>query len=336
MAHLLQQGGSREAESTSQELGRLPYSRSSFERVPHELRDILDKHHAEIEDDLIQQFEVPKEAASVSVSIDRTGVPMEEPKKRPPGRPRKGAAKRPVSRNYRMAWCGAVTLHDKDGEALHTIRYGRMPGLDPDSFVVALANDVYHILQQRPDLDVVSLGDGAHEIWDLLDAHVNPDTVGKEPHRFVDFWHVVEKLAPAARIIDAERSKEMLAEWRSRLRSRSKAALEILAELEASGCENVWRDTKQPVHEAITYLRNHHARMNYAAARRRGLAIGSGNVEATCKTLVNLRMDRSGARWKVQTGEDVMRLRAWALSDWWDPAIERLLATQRTSVRRVA
>jgi hypothetical protein len=26
-----------------------------------------------------------------------------------------------------------------------------------------------------------------NEIWDLLDAHVNQDTVGKEPHRFVDF-----------------------------------------------------------------------------------------------------------------------------------------------------
>jgi hypothetical protein len=36
----------------------------------------------------------------------------------------KGAAKRPVYRNYRMAWCAAVTLHDKDGDALRTIRCG--------------------------------------------------------------------------------------------------------------------------------------------------------------------------------------------------------------------
>lgn len=336
MAHLLQQGGSREAEATSRELGRLPYSRSSFERVPHELGDVLDAHHAEIEDDLIQRFGVPEAAASVSVSLDRTSVPMEEPRKRPPGRPRKGAAKRPVQRNYRMAWCGAVTLHDEDGEALHTIRYGRMPGLDPDSFTLGLANDVYHILQQRPDLDLVSLGDGAHEIWDLLDAHVNADTVGKEPHRLIDFWHVVEKLAPAAKGIGADEWRTVLEEWKSRLRRRSKAAAEILDELQASGCEESEYADDRPVHEAITYLTNHGHRMNYAAARRRGLGIGSGNMEATCKTLVSVRMKRSGSRWKVGTGEDVMRLRAWALSDRWEPAMERLLATQRTSVRRVA
>ena len=74
----------------------------------------------------------------------------------------------------------------------------------------------------------------------------------------------------------------------------------------------------------------------YSAARRNNFPIGSGNVEATCKSLVGLRMNRSGSRWKTLTGEDVIQLRALALSDRWDAAMALTLKPERTLVRKAA
>ena len=261
---------------------------------------------------------------------------MEEPRPRPKGRPRKGAPKKPVQRVYRMAYCSTLTMHDAQGEALKTLRYGCMPQSDIDLLLSAMASDVQVLrAQHRDPLVLLLLADGAAENWTLLDKHFGSGALGM-PDRLIDFWHLLEKLAAAANVLYADRASAEVGRWRMRLMTTNAAAQEILEELTCSGKEHVRVGQNRPVHEAITYLQNNHHRMHYAGARRRGLPIGSGNVEATCKSLVGVRMKRSGSRWKHSTGEQILKLRALSLSDCWDDAMDITLQAPPVYAKAVA
>lgn len=333
---LMQQGTSREAEASARALGVLPYSRSSFERVGHAVGERFWVVRADVEDALINDYEIPKTARSLSVSLDRVAVPFEEPRKRPVGRPKKDAPRRPISRVWHMAYVGTVTLHDEHGEALHTIRYGRMPDFGADDLVAGMTGDVKMLLRERPDLKVALLTDGGADMVNALDAQLTEEILGTHVYRIIDFWHVVEKLAAAARIINRAGSEHMVARWRILLLNSSSAPAKIKAELLLSNKKDVVVGDGKPVHEAITYLENQADRMTFCEARAAGLPIGSGNVEATCKSLVGQRMVRTGSRWKSDTAQHIVDLRALALSSRWDAAIALTLEHEVHRVRRAA
>lgn len=337
MAFLLQSTTSRDAEKGAAELGRAEYSRSSYERVGHLVGELYVDENDQIEDTLIREVRVPDEAHSIAVSIDRVSVPIEEPRKRPPGRPPKNAPKNPVSRNYRMAYAACISICDIQGRALHTIRYGRMPTGDPIELCEAMAGDIMMLLRDKPHLHVVALADGAKENWNLFDMVLTEELLGKKMYRFVDLFHLLEKLGNAAKVVfGEERKKSETERWRLLLLNNEQAVSTILDELNASGKEWTAFGDNTPVHEAITYLDNNGDKMNYVTARRLGLPVGSGIVEATCKSLFELRFKRCGSRWKNETGEHIVQLRALALSDRWSRALELTLRPLQTPVRKVA
>ena len=68
-----------------------------------------------------------------------------------------------------------------------------------------------------------------------------------------------------------------------------------------------------------TFFKRNKAKMTYADFRRRGLPIGSGPVEAACKTLVKTRLCRSGMRWSREGGQRILDLRTYAKSNRWRP-----------------
>ncbi len=336
MAWECQRAPAREAEAATKQWQRLPYSRCAFERVAHLVAEHYGQRRQAVERELVETMPLPKEAHSVSVSLDRVSVPMEEPRPGPQEYNKKGTPKRMVQRVYRMAYAATVTLHDNKGNALHTLRYGRMPKADVEELCEALSDDVMTLVRACPSLLVVLLCDGAKELWNELGKEFTASSLGHPVHRLVDLWHLLEKLGSAAKVLYGEaQGASALAAWRLLLLNQSDAVEQILKTLKASGKEQVRVGEGRPVHEAITYLKNHRADMEYAKARRLGLPIGSGNVEATCKSLFEVRLKRPGCRWKESTGAQIVDLRALALSDRYTQAIGLALAPLRASVSPV-
>jgi hypothetical protein len=341
MAWECQRAPSREAEAASAMWQRLPYSRCAFERVTHLVGEQYGKKREEVERLLVETMPIPEGAHSISVSLDRVSIPMEEPRPQPerspeqePERsPKRKAPKRYVQRVYRMAYAATVTLHDASGKALSTLRYGRMPQGDIDGLCTALCDDVMELVRRCPSLLVILLCDGAKELWNRLGAEFTEASVGRPVHRLVDLWHLLEKLGSAARLLYGETEcASVLTQWRLSLLNDADAVEQILQTLKESGKESVRIGDSRPVHEAMTYLENHREDMRYAKARGLGLPVGSGNVEATCKSLFEVRLKRPGCRWKEDSGSHIVDLRALSLSDRFPQAIAHTLSPLRKSV----
>ncbi len=73
-------------------------------------------------------------------------------------------------------------------------------------------------------------------------------------------------------------------------------------------------DCTHPVVRAVTYFTNNKHRMKYWWHQQEHLPIGSGVVEAACKTLVKQRLSKSGCRWIRPTVDDVLLARGLILT----------------------
>jgi hypothetical protein len=89
---------------------------------------------------------------------------------------------------------------------------------------------------------------------------------------------------------------------------------------------------KKRIAEVLGYFRKHRKRMRYFEHKEFGLPIGSGPVEAACKTLVAQRMKQSGMRWGMSGGQSVLTVRGWTQSERFDRAWALLAATYQLQI----
>ena len=157
------------------------------------------------------------------------------------------------------------------------------------------------------------IADGSHWLWSLADRHF------QRAIKIVDFWHVCEHVGECAQAFFGE-GNEAGAQWSRRVRGHLRAG-DVAGALEAVEALNPRASTsrRQQKHSLVTYLTNNAQRMDYPRYEALGLPIGSGEVEAQCKTLVQARCKQAGMRWHREGLEPLLRVRC-ALKDgrYWD------------------
>jgi hypothetical protein len=160
----------------------------------------------------------------------------------------------------------------------------------------------------------VVLGDGAEWIWNIADQHF----VGAI--QIVDIWHAREHIWDlAAKLFPGdEKTRKRWAKKLIQKLNRGRTA-NIIAELRAFPTRKPeLRDALRI--EADYFERNSH-RMRYPKFRKQGLFIGSGVIEAACKTLIGSRLKQSGMFWTLRGANAIIALRCTHLSgkfeDYW-------------------
>lgn len=145
----------------------------------------------------------------------------------------------------------------------------------------------------------VFITDGALWIGQWL-KNSYPDAV-----HILDFYHACEKLAT-------------LSSWAEDDQWLEKMKAHLLAGRQLKVRQSVWNMKTAPVEQRnklLNYLENNAYRMNYDQYRAQGLMIGSGPIESAHRTVLQVRMKRSGQRWSDQGCDAMIKLRVALMSN---------------------
>lgn len=265
-----------------------------------------------------KQIELPEVCAPavpvLYIEMDGTGVPVVKAETQ--GRVGKTEGQPAHTREVKIGCLFTQTTTDQDGR----------PVRDEDSttyvaaietaeeFGLHLYTEAWRRGWSQAKLKVI-IADGALWIWNLADQHF-PGAV-----QIVDLYHARQHLWElSAKLFPHD--DQARKRWMAR-------ALKLLDQGKIEALVNLFGDLRGPTAELAKLISNeadyfarNAERMRYPAFRAQGLFIGSGVIEAGCKTVIASRLKRSGMFWTVRGANAIIALRCCRLSnkfnDYWD------------------
>jgi hypothetical protein len=249
------------------------------------------------------------------VQMDGTGVPVV--KKETLGRQGKTEGQPSHTREVKLGCVFTQTAWDPQGYPLR----------DPDSttytgaietaeeFGKRLYGEAWRRGWGRAGKKVV-MGDGAEWIWNLAEQHFpGALQIVDLYHARQHLWELVRRLHPN----DEEKRKAWMQVHQRRLLDKGKIE-KLTAALRSIVSTNP--QVVDKIRIEADYFQSNASRMRYPHFRRQHLFVGSGVIEAGCKTVVGSRLKQSGMFWTVRGANAIVALRCCHLNgrfeDYWE------------------
>ena len=250
--------------------------------------------------------------------MDGTGIPVV--RKETEGRAGKQDGEPAHTREVKLGCVFTQTTVDEEGRPIRdedsTTYVGAIESCE--EFGRRLYAEAWRRGWGRAEKKVV-LGDGSEWIWKQAALHF-PDAI-----HIVDLYHSREHLCSVAAKLypqDEPARKRWIMVEQAKLDDGKiedlVAALRILKAAHPGLAEEIETEAK--------YFDGNKERMRYAEFRKKGLLVGSGVIEAGCKTVIG-RLKQSGMFWTVRGANAIIALRCCQLSgkfeDYWEARRER-------------
>jgi len=285
------------------------------ERIGEDMQRWCDRAGREV----VEQFQnspggTDKRMRRLYIATDGTGVPMTRSEldgrrgKQPDGSAR--------TREVKLGCIFTQTTTDEQGRPVREA--------DSTSFVARIESA--HLFGERlfaeavrrgldKAREVVVLGDGAAWITGIVETHF-PDAT-----QIIDLYHAREHVSDLAKVVFAS-DEAKIVQYRARWwRLLDEGKVETIVR-QAKGRLPRNRHRRRKAQSELAYLDRNKERMRYGEFRARGLFIGSGVVEAGCKSVIAHRLKQSGMQWSLRGANSIIALRcilkSHRLEDYWE------------------
>jgi hypothetical protein len=245
---------------------------------------------------------------------------------------------------FEVASAATMTVSDRRGQRLGTVYLALAPELGQHQMTDQLTGLIEEVFRQwegtLPRLAYVTdAGENETQYYDrVLKAMVHPRT--GEPlgwQRVIDFYHAMERVWKLAEVLfgDDTRAGRCWARKMGKLLKKANGPFRVLHSAAALKSRRKLNGVEEEEYgKAYRYLQRRTEWMDYHEYARCNLPLGSGIVEAACKTIFTQRLKLSGMRWKKEGAQVILNLRVILLSGVWEAAYRHTLETYiETSMR---